>query len=75
MVGSGRGAVETDLVRDFERRLRRRASGFDLRVDELPVVGVAGWRIGHDHVLITRGLLADPAAYREWLAPVVAGLL
>lgn len=71
MIGSCRGAVETNLVRDLEDRLRRRVPGFDLRVDELPVVGVTGWRIGHEHVLVTRGLLADPAANREWLTPVV----
>ncbi len=71
MLGKRGVHVEGDLVRAAKRRLRRPVRPFRLQVTELPVAGAEGRRITADHVVVSRGLLADSAAYRRWLQPVI----
>lgn len=70
-----RPGVEGEVVRDAERNLGREARPFRLRITELPVQGQHGWRLGPDDVLVSRSLLTDRDAYRNWLAPVVGELV
>ncbi len=70
-----RPGVEGEVVREAERNLGRQAQPFRLRITELPVQGQHGWRLGADDVLVSRSLLTDRDAYRNWLAPVVADLV
>ncbi|MFC4034405.1 hypothetical protein ACFO3J_23425 [Streptomyces polygonati] len=65
---------EGDLVRLVEEEIGRKARPFELQVTELPVEGSVGWRVSSDHVVVSRALRADPAAYRDWLTPVVREL-
>lgn len=71
---SGRSPVELDVVRQVERRLRRVAQPFHLRIMEIPVDGLHGWRLRRDRALISRALLVDVRAYRIWLEAVVMGV-
>jgi hypothetical protein len=72
--------VECDIVQEAIAArgwLKRFAAvgPFQLNVSGLPLAGMHGWRISPEHALVTRALRQDPAAYREWLLPVVAELL
>lgn len=63
------------LVRNMEHALNRKAQPFDLMVTEIPVDGQQLWRLGPDHVLVTAGLLRDPALALRRLTPVIQALL
>ncbi|MFG1805603.1 hypothetical protein [Streptomyces sp. NPDC049040] len=65
---------EGDLVARVEAELGRKARPFELDVTVVPVAGAAGWRAAGTHVVVSRALRADRAAYREWLTPVVREL-
>ena len=66
--------VESEVVRDAERRLGRRARPFRLQVSVLPVAGSGSWRVAEDHVLVTRSRYFDTRAWRGDLERVVAEL-
>lgn len=65
---------ETDLVREVEAEIGRKARPFVLQITELPVTGRFGRRISGEHVVVSRALREDAQAYREWLIPVVREL-
>ena len=66
--------TEGDLVRAVEAELGRKARPFLLRVTELPVAGPFGLRVSTSHLVVSRTLRDDPAAYEEWLTPVLREL-
>lgn len=68
------GRIEGEVVDQVERDLGRKAGPFELQVTELPLAGALGWRVSTHHVLVTRALRDDRAAYADWLAPVVREL-
>lgn len=74
MTEGDRPDIEGNLVREVERELGRKARPFELSITELPVAGAAGWRIRPEHALVSRALWEDPAAYRQWLTPVIREL-
>jgi hypothetical protein len=59
----------THLVAEVERDLGRQAAAFNLQIDVLPVEGVWGSRARVDHVLVSRELHGDHAAFRAFLTP------
>jgi hypothetical protein len=67
----GGSRVEWEAVRDAERRLGRRARPFRLQVSVLPVLGDHCWRVGDEHLLVTRARHWAPDAWRRDLQPVV----
>lgn len=67
--------AEGDLVRTVEAEVGRKARPFELEVTELPVAGAFGRRVRPGHVLVSRSLRADAAAYRAWLLPVLRDLV
>lgn len=71
----GQARVERELITSVtRRRFLRRPRPFALRITQLPVAGVIGWRVTAEHVLVTRGLREDVGAYRDWLTPIIAEL-
>lgn len=66
--------IEGDLVRAVEAGLGRKARPFDLAITELPLAAPVGWRPTPHHLLVSRALRADAAAYAAWLTPVVREL-
>ncbi|WP_369394656.1 hypothetical protein AB5J72_49510 [Streptomyces sp. CG1] len=74
MMRGDRRDHEGDLVRAAETELGRKARPFELHVLELPVAGAVGWRVSERHVVVSRSLREDAAAYRRWLTPVICEL-
>ena len=74
VTGSSRPRVETEVVRDIERSRGRTARPFDLRITELPVTGTDAWRVGPQHLIVTRALFTDTTAYRTRMHTVVEEL-
>jgi len=74
MMSCERGLVETTLVSDMERAMKRTAQPFRLQITEIPVAGQELWQLRPDHVLVSTGLLRDTAHYRRRLTPVVHAL-
>lgn len=64
----------TDLVAEVERDLGRRAAAFNLKIGVLPVGGIWSCRPRVDHVLVSRELRADDAAFCGFLAPIIRSL-
>jgi hypothetical protein len=64
----------THLVAEVERDLGRGAAAFKLRIGVLPVEGRWSGRPRVDHVLVSRELRGDDAAFREFLAPIIRSL-
>jgi hypothetical protein len=63
--------TESALVRTVEAELGRKARAFDLTITQLPLAAPVGWRPSPHHLLVSRALRADPAAYRAWLTPIL----
>jgi hypothetical protein len=66
--------LESEIVRSVERGLGRTARRFELDIRVLPVAAVQAWRLSPKRALVTRALFMDPAAYREWLRPIIEEL-
>jgi hypothetical protein len=64
----------THLVAEVERDLGRRAAAFNLKIGVLPVEGIWSCRPRVDHVLVSRELRGDDAAFRGFLAPIIRSL-
>ncbi|MFJ5535433.1 hypothetical protein [Streptomyces sp. NPDC093261] len=67
-------SLEGNLVRAVETEIGRKARPFELQVTELPVADTVGWHVSEKHVVVSRALREDAAAYRQWLTPVIRGL-
>lgn len=65
---------EGALVSAVEREIGRKARPFELEVTVLPVAGKGAWRVAPGHVVVSRALRADTAAYGEWLTQVIREL-
>lgn len=63
--------LEHDAVREAERRLGWKARPFRLQISILPVAGDGFWRVGDEHVLVTRSRYLDTEAWRRDLQPIV----
>ncbi|MFE9454944.1 hypothetical protein [Streptomyces sp. NPDC006739] len=74
MTRGDRRGLERNLVRAVETEMGRKARPFELQVTELPVVGAVGWRVSQKHVVVSRALREDAAAYHQWLTPVIREL-
>jgi hypothetical protein len=64
----------TQVTREAEKRLGRRAAPFRLRVSVLPVEGEWGRRVRSGHVLVSAHLRADVEAFRAFVEPVIEDL-
>ena len=62
------------IVAQVEADLGRMAASFDLLISILPVTGVWGSRVRHDHVLISRALSCQDAEFADFLEPVIREL-
>jgi hypothetical protein len=62
------------IVKQVEADLGRAAAPFDLLISILPVAGVWGSRVRHDHVLISRALSCQDTEFATFLEPVIREL-
>jgi hypothetical protein len=62
------------IVAQVEGELGRAAAPFDLLISILPVTGVWGSRMRHDHVLISRAMSRQDTEFAAFLEPVIREL-
>lgn len=66
--------AEQDVVKHAKPWWRKRRQ-FNLRITELPVTGMHGWRVQKEHVIVTRQLYTSQSDYKRWLEPIVKELI
>lgn len=68
------GPVPGDVVRAIAAELGRPVRDFVLRIDVVPVDGSGPWPLAPDHMIVSEATVADVAAFRSVLLPVVRSL-
>lgn len=64
----------TDLVKDIERTLGRRAAPFEYRIESVPIRGRRYWDLSPTAIVVSEALLADAADFRDLLRPRLTAL-
>ena len=71
---SGGDLTLTDVVREREAELGRRARPFRLRIEVLPLTESGLWWIGENAIAVDEALRDEPILYADALRPVVEQL-
>ena len=73
-VGPTVGMMPTDLVREIEGEIGRRAQPFAYTVEVVPTQGARYWALSRTGLLVSDALCSDPVAFREVLRPRLTAL-
>jgi hypothetical protein len=73
-VGPTVGMMPTDLVREIEGEIGRRAQPFAYTVEVVPTQGARHWALSRTGLLVSDALCSDPVAFREVLRPRLTAL-
>lgn len=64
-----------ELIRERQFELRRQSSSFRLDLEVLPICRPGAWVVAPDTIVVSESLRDDREAFREWLRPLVHGLV
>ncbi|HXH35348.1 MAG TPA: hypothetical protein VNJ54_13220 [Plantibacter sp.] len=64
-----------ELIRERQFELRRQSSSFRLDLEVLPIAQAGAWVVAPDTIVVSESLRDDRDAFREWLRPLIHGLV
>lgn len=64
-----------ELIRARQFELRRQSSSFRLDLEVLPIAEPGAWVVAPDTVVVSESLRDDREAFRDWLRPLIHGLV
>lgn len=64
-----------ELIRERQFELRRQSSSFRLDLEVLPIGVPGAWVVAPDTIVVSESLRDDRDAFREWLRPLIHGLV
>ncbi|MGK9147328.1 hypothetical protein KXS11_06870 [Plantibacter flavus] len=64
-----------ELIRERQFELRRQSSSFRLDLEVLPISERGAWVVAPDTIVVSESLRDDHDAFREWLRPLIHGLV
>jgi len=64
-----------ELIRERQFELRRQSSSFRLDLEVLPIAEAGAWVVAPDTIVVSESLREDRDAFREWLRPLIHGLV
>lgn len=64
-----------ELIRERQFELRRQSSSFRLDLEVLPISQAGAWVVAPDTIVVSESLRDDRDAFREWLRPLIHGLV
>ncbi|MFZ4896214.1 hypothetical protein ACL9RL_17355 [Plantibacter sp. Mn2098] len=64
-----------DLIRERQFELRRQSSSFRIDLEVLPIAETGAWVVASDTIVVSETLRDDREAFREWLRPLIYGLV
>ncbi|PJJ63544.1 hypothetical protein CLV54_1214 [Compostimonas suwonensis] len=65
----------SDVIRDREHELRRRAFTFRLDLNVLPLEEPGAWIVAPNTIIVSESLRDDSASFRSWLTPVIHAIV
>lgn len=64
-----------DLIRERQFELRRQSSSFRIDLEVLPISVTGAWVVAPDTIVVSETLRDDRDGFREWLRPLIHGLV